>query len=247
MPNIAIGIIGYGVVGKAIHAGMNIDDVRIVDPAYTELTVEDVCTNDVAAIFVCIPTPDTDPTFNDLAVLLNKIAVTGYTGLVVVKSTALPLVLGNRPIVYNPEFLTHSTADDDFIHPPYVVIAGERAAELVDLYTNYSDMDMSNTHVVDLPTACFIKYVSNVFFALKVSFMNEMATVANSMGADFAQAGNILSTNPAMGNNHFKVPGPDGQPGFGGACLPKDLNTFLTYYHSELLAVARALNNKVRP
>lgn len=246
MSDVAIGIIGYGVVGKAVHAGFNVTDVRIVDPLYTELTVQDICTSDVGAIFVCIPTPDTDPTFNELTLLLDEIVATGYTGLIVVKSTALPTVLLNRPIVFNPEFLTHRTAEEDFIHPIYTVVAGERAGELVDFYREHSNVDLTHVYEVDIQTAAFIKYVANTFFALKVTFMNEMAVAAAQMGADYVIATDILKTNPMMGDNHMDVPGPDGECGFGGGCLPKDVNLFLTYYDSELLQLARKLNDKFR-
>jgi UDP-glucose 6-dehydrogenase len=246
MSDVAIGIIGYGVVGKAVHAGFNIADVRIVDPLHTELTVQDICVSDVDAIFVCIPTPDTDPTFNEMTLLLDEIVNTGYTGLIVVKSTALPTVLLNRPIVFNPEFLTHRTADEDFIHPVYVVVAGDRANELIDFYQEHSNVDLTHVYNVDIQTACFIKYVANTFYALKVTFMNEMAVAATQMGADYVAATDILKTNPAMGNNHMDVPGPDGMCGFGGGCLPKDVNMFLTYYNSELLQLTRKLNDKFR-
>jgi UDP-glucose 6-dehydrogenase len=241
-----IGIIGYGVVGKAVHAGFAGCEVQIVDPLYTDLTIQDVCTSGVSAIFVCIPTPDTDPTFNELSTLLDDIVSNGYSGLVVVKSTALPTVLLNRPIVYNPEFLTHRTANEDFINPTYVVVAGDRATELVELYQTHSVVDMTNVHVVDIPTACFIKYTANTFYALKVTFMNEMIVAAGQMDADYQVATNILKTNPKMGDGHMDVPGPDGKYGYGGACLPKDVNTFLTYYNSDLLRLTRELNNKFR-
>jgi UDPglucose 6-dehydrogenase len=171
---------------------------------------------------------------------------TGYTGLIVVKSTALPTVLLNRPIIYNPEFLTHRTANEDFINPVYVVVAGERADELVDFYQTNSIVDMTSVYVVDIPTACFIKYTANTFYALKVTYMNEMVVAAGQMGADYVVATDILKTNPKMGNGHMDVPGPDGMYGYGGACLPKDVNMFLTYYKSDLLQLTRELNTKFR-
>lgn len=241
-----IAIIGYGMVGKTVHQGFTDVDVVIVDPAYNTNTVADACQPHVEAIFVCVPTPADEPTFDTLTTTLDQIEATGYKGLVVVKSTVLPQYIQSRDIIFNPEFLSRATALDDLINPPYVIVAGNRSEQLIDLFRRHTPMDLTNVYYVDIPTAAFIKYTANTFYALKVTFMNEMHKVAGDMGANYNQAASILTTNPAFGNNHASVPGPDGEFGFGGPCLPKDTAALVRHFSSDLLSKALELNSKFR-
>lgn len=241
-----IGIVGYGMVGETVHAGFPTADARIVDPLKSPTKLIDICIPEVSAIFVCVPTPATEPTHATLTSTLDQIFATGYRGLVVVKSTALPQFLTQFDVVYNPEFLSRATALDDFISPPYVVVGGNRSAELIELYREHTDMDLTNTYIVDIPTASFIKYASNTLFAVKVTYMNELHRVAKMIGADYAQATSIMKTNPVIGTGHMDVPGPDGQYGYGGPCLPKDAETLAWHFNAELLSKAIELNAKYR-
>jgi UDPglucose 6-dehydrogenase len=81
----------------------------------------------------------------------------------------------------------------------------------------------------DSTTAEFIKYLSNVFFASKVSFMNEMKLVANKVGVDWETAVHGLVSNGRVANTHLQVPGPDGKLGFGGTCFAKDICSFISF------------------
>lgn len=240
-----IAIIGYGMVGKTIHQGFNDVDVVIVDPAYNTNTIVDACQPHIEAIFVCVPTPADEPTFITLTTTLDQIDATGYAGLVVVKSTVLPQYIQDRDIIFNPEFLSRATALDDLINPPYVVVAGDRAPELIDLYKRHTNMVLTNVYVVDIPTAAFIKYTANTFYAVKVMYMNEMYHIADQMNADYTKAANILKTNPMFGNSHVTVPGADGF-GFGGPCLPKDSEALLRHFSSEILSKVVELNKQIK-
>lgn len=240
------GIIGYGMVGQAIGASLQNADVVIVDPAYTQTSIADLVKLNPVAIFVCVPTPIEEHTFSTLTTTLDEIKNSQYIGITVVKSTVLAQYLEPYDVVYNPEFLSRATAIDDLLNPPYVVVAGDRAAELIELYHKHTTMDLSNVHFVDIPTASFIKYTANAFYALKVTYMNEMHNVANLSGANYERAASILRTNPMFGNNHVSVPGPDGEYGFGGPCLPKDTAALIRHYPSELLAKAIELNSRFR-
>jgi UDPglucose 6-dehydrogenase len=86
----------------------------------------------------------------------------------------------------------------------------------------------------------------NSFYALKVTFMNQMFDVAQEVGVDWNNVANILSEHPWMGSHHFQVPGPDGQRGFGGPCLPKDTKALASAYELPLLNTVIELNNKYR-
>lgn len=242
-----VGIIGYGMVGQTMKMGFyDTVDTIIVDPLYSNVTVEELCERNPQFIFVCVPTPEHETQFTTLTHTLEQIKDCGYTGITVVKSTVLPQFLEPYDVVFNPEFLSRATALDDLLSPPYVVVAGDRCAELVNFYAKFTPMDVSRVYYTDIPTAAFIKYTANAFYALKVTYMNEMHAVAEQMGADFNIAGSILCTNPAFGNNHVTVPGADGKFGFGGPCLPKDTAAIVREYSPELLALVIKINNKIR-
>lgn len=241
-----IGIIGYGMVGKAVANGFSKTDKLISDPKYNDLSIEYMVSKNPEAIFVCVPTPTDGTDYKILRDAIDTINANKYTGLVVVKSTVLPYVLEQYDVVYNPEFLSRATANEDFVNPPMVILGGKRAIDLLALYKKYSDVDTSKTFITDVKTACLTKYIMNSFYATKVTFMNQMYDVSTELGVDFAEVGNILSQHPWMGTHHFQVPGPDGERGFGGPCLPKDTEALAGAYDVELLNTVLELNRKYR-
>ena len=81
---------------------------------------------------------------------------------------------------------------------------------------------------MDTITAEMIKYMNNVFFATKVSIMNEFKLVCNAIGGNWDQALKGFAADQRIGDSHLNVPGPDGKLGFGGSCFPKDINAFMS-------------------
>jgi len=242
-----IGIIGYGMVGKAVEFGFSKTETVYSDPKYNSISVNDICEMDPQAIFVCVPTPTDDSNYSILKSVLDTIKDSGYTGLVVVKSTILPGYLEDYDIVYNPEFLSRSTANQDFVTPPMLVIGGRRRDELLELYTQYSDVRADKTFMVDVKTASLIKYIMNTFYAVKVTYMNEMYDIAQQLGIDWNAVAMVLANHPWMGTHHFQVPGPDGERGFGGPCLPKDSEALAKAFDVKLLNTVLELNKHYRP
>jgi UDPglucose 6-dehydrogenase len=243
-----IGIIGYGMVGKAVAHGFSKTTVLLSDPAYNDLSVSYMCSKNPDAIFVCVPTPTDGTNYGILKGVLVEIMTSGYDGLVVVKSTVLPHHLSGFDVLYNPEFLSRATSFDDFINPPFVLIGGDhdKAMRLADLYRTYSHVNMDSVKFTDIKTAALAKYAMNTFYATKVTFMNQIHDVAEEIGADFDELTDILKCQPWMGTHHFAVPGPDGQRGFGGPCLPKDTQALTNEYNLELLNTVLELNRKYR-
>ena len=241
-----IGIIGYGYVGQAVHAGFNQPTNRFVicDPKYNDNIIEDVVAAKPACIFVCVPTNNLD--FTNLYVVLNRIELSDYQGAVVIKSTVLPHVIKNRPVVVNPEFLSQRTANDDFIRPPMLLIGGARANEVKLFYQKHSLVHTNKIFLTDNTTACMCKYMMNCFYATKICFMNVMHNIANKEGANSDDIKRVLQSHPWMGTHHFDVPGPDGKYGFGGACLPKDMSMFAEHYDVELFHKILSINELQR-
>ncbi len=119
----------------------------------------------------------------------------------------------------NPEFLREGAAISDFMRPDRVVIGveSERAEKLLrDLYRPLNLIE-SPILVTSLETAELIKYASNAFLATKISFINEMATLCEAVGADVHGVAKGMGLDGRIGRK-FLHPG----PGYGGSCFPKD-------------------------
>jgi len=244
--SISIGIIGYGMVGKAVEYGFPTCKHLISDPAYNDKSVSEVCSENPSVIFIAVPTLNDDKgsiKHRILTNVLNEVEASGYTGLVVVKSTILPHLLADRDIIYNPEFLSRATSFEDFVNPPMLILGGDRAKELLDIYKRYSNVMTDKVFLTDVKTAAFAKYAMNSFYATKIVFMNELH---RAYDGDWEELTNILKEHPWMGSHHFEVPGPDGKYGFGGPCLVKDTEALAVEYNIELLHKVLNLNEELR-
>ena len=122
-------------------------------------------------------------------------------------------------VVSNPEFLREGSAVNDFMRPDRVVIGvtGERAAET--MREIYRPLYLIETPLVltDVETAEMIKYASNAFLAVKISFINEVANLCDRVGADVHVVAKGMGLDKRIGPK-FLHPG----PGYGGSCFPKD-------------------------
>ena len=180
-------------------------------------------------VFLCLPTPQGEDGFADLSAI--KAVVRQISGhllpeTIVVNKSTVPVnsallvrdMLDNPQIhvVSNPEFLREGSAIADFLNPDRIVIgsenqiAGERVA---GLYLGIR----SPVVVTDPVSAESIKYMANAFLALKISFVNQVASFCDAVGADVLEVMRGLSFDPRIGGT-FLTPG----PGWGGSCFPKD-------------------------
>jgi UDPglucose 6-dehydrogenase len=122
-------------------------------------------------------------------------------------------------VVSNPEFLREGSAIDDFMHPERVVVgtSDARARELMlDIYSPLRVADVPFI-LTSVESAELIKYASNGFLATKISFINEVAELAERLGADVEVVARGMGLDSRVGAK-FLHPG----PGFGGSCFPKD-------------------------
>ena len=92
-----------------------------------------------------------------------------------------------------------------------------------------------------------VKYFTNTFLATKVSFANEMNLICDKLGIDYDKVVEYATYDERLGKSHWAVPGPDGNLGFGGHCLPKDISAIVNGYGDmELLQAVLKVNNRVR-
>ena len=159
----------------------------------------------------------------------------------------------NLNIVFNPEFLTERSAYFDFINQSRVILGGNQkhTAIVAKLY-KIRFGEYLPVIQTDYQTAEMIKYMNNLFFATKVSFLNEMYQIADKSNVDWNTAVEGFILDGRIGHSHLQVPGPDGKFGFGGSCFPKDIQALIAYakeigINPSVLLGAWEKNLDVRP
>lgn len=259
-----IGIIGNGVVGDAIHQNLvgKIDELYVydVDPVKSLSSWDSAVNSDI--VFICLPTPMLNRKSGvcDLSSIneLFKKLTYGLTGLFVIKST-IPIGttqnLSNQrkdlKIIHNPEFLTERNSVNDFNQLKRNIIGGpEKLTQVLkDFYLKY--FEKSNCILVESNESEAIKYFSNIFLCLKVTYFNQLYDLCEKMGMDFETVRRCIVLDRRIGESHSFVPGFDGERGFGGKCFPKDINALIYFFKEHgldeaMLMAAWEYNMKIR-
>jgi UDPglucose 6-dehydrogenase len=240
-----IGIIGLGFVGNAIkQAFWNEDQLVLVDNDRTRGRdpFQDLVQCD--GVFICVPTPQDDDGTCDTAILediLAKLEIIKFEGVIISKCTAPPdtytrLNEQYPNLVHAPEFLTAANAARDYANGKFAIIGGR-----IKAYRDLAESIIKQTqgglgehiHHCTIAEASLAKYAINTFMATKVTFMNELYSLAQASDCDYNQIAKMIKSDVRIGNSHMQVPGPDGSFGFAGACFPKDTNALLKFAESK--------------
>jgi UDPglucose 6-dehydrogenase len=197
---------------------------------------------EVDLVFIAVGSPTTITGEADLSQVVDSIeqvAPVVAPGTVIVLKSTVPVGTnvdmeammqrlrpgGDVELASNPEFLRQGSAVEDFMHPDRIVIGtrSERAAEVVrDAYAPLLGNDDLPVLATDVETAELIKYTSNAFLAVKLSFINEIADLCEQAGASIADVARGVGLDPRIGDRFLRA-----GPGFGGSCLPKDTQALL--------------------
>jgi len=147
-------------------------------------------------------------------------------------------------VVSNPEFLKEGAAIDDFMRPDRIVVGTDNPRTTELLRALYAPFNRNHDRLVtmDIRSAELTKYAANSMLATKISFMNELANIADRVGADIENVRLGIGSDPRIGY-HFIYPG----CGYGGSCFPKDVralaHTAADYdYKAELLEAVESVN-----
>ena len=149
-------------------------------------------------------------------------------------------------VVSNPEFLKEGAAVEDCMRPDRIVIGADSPAAIEKLKRLYAPFNRNHERIVvmDVRSAELTKYAANAMLATKISFMNEIANIAERVGADIEMVRQGIGSDPRIGW-HFIYPG----AGYGGSCFPKDVQALARTaqqvgYRAELLDAVESVNHR---
>ncbi|MEO7478462.1 MAG: UDP-glucose/GDP-mannose dehydrogenase family protein [Lysobacteraceae bacterium] len=216
-------------------------------------------------LFIAVGTPPDEDGSADLRYVLEVARTIGKfldRPAVVVDKSTVPVGTGDRvheaiaeqlaargatvkfDVVSNPEFLKEGDAVKDCMRPDRIVIGTDSAHAIEQMKRLYSPFNRNHERIVtmDMRSAELTKYAANAMLATKISFMNEMANIAERVGADIEMVRHGIGSDPRIGYA-FIYPG----AGYGGSCFPKDVQALGRIakqhgYDAKLLDAVEAVN-----
>lgn len=217
--------------------------------------LHDAVLNSPEVIFVCVGTPEREDGSCDLRfvemVLRDLSSVISLNTLITIKSTVPPgtseqmhsWIGKNIELASNPEFLRQGTAIQDFLNPDRIVL-GVESEESTNILKNVYKNIKAPVFVMSVESSQMVKYAANSMLALRLSFMNEIANIADVLGADVRDIENGIGSDPRIGSKFLRA-----GAGFGGSCFPKDVLALHRAgvehgYDSHLIAPIIEVNNK---
>ncbi len=251
-----IGIVGTGMVGGALENYFKKKEVQplLYDKGKGRGSIEEVNRADV--VFVCVPTPFDKEKGFDLSFVEETCQILKEGKIVVIKSTVVPGTTEtfqekypNHRFLFNPEFLTEITAEQDMSYPDRQIVG----------YTQKS-YSVAGEIMQILPLAPFekiipateaemVKYFGNTWFAVKVIFANQMYNLCEKIGIDYDRVMEAAAADKRVGRSHLAVMHKD-YKGYGGKCLPKDIRALIQFAEKndvnlELHKMAEKINNQL--
>ncbi len=203
--------------------------------------------------FICVSTPQDSSGSADLAFVISACREVGAfapeSSVIVLKSTVpvgtgekVASLVGRRDIKYasNPEFLREGSALQDFMTPDRIVVGSEDAgtsSRIIALYAKIESLKIETS----TKSAELIKYAANSYLAARLSFVNEMASLCEEVGASVDDVMAGMGSDRRIGSS-FLSPG----PGWGGSCFPKDTKALLSFANNhgvELRTVSAAIKS----
>lgn len=241
-----IGVVGVGMVGKQIKKWFKSKNHRVFSyDRYQKIgTLTDI--DNAQIIFLCLPTPHSrkNKIGVDFSVFNETIKFFKKPKVFIIKSTVPPGATDGfqkkfkkHYFFHNPEFLTESTAWQDFSKPAMQLVGftqkNKKTAENILKILPKAKF----SKILPATEAEIFKFARNAFFAVKVIFANQIYDMCGKLGADYENLKEIMEEELKLGkerSSHFEIIH-KGYRGFGGKCLPKDLKTFIKIFEAEKL------------
>lgn len=267
MKKTKIGVMGLGMVGGAVSRFFQKQgyefgqDMFGFDPV-KEATDMETFNREAEVVFVCVPTPynvnpENGVIGHDLSYVRNAISRLDGSKTIVIKSTVLPgttdQMAAEYPqhrVLFNPEFLTEVTADQDMSYPDrqivgYTTEASHRIAKDLLLLLPLAPFE----RVLKAKEAEMVKYYGNTWFSTKVVFANQMFDMCQAVGVNYDAVMEGASADKRIGATHLTV-WHKGYRGYGGKCLPKDTRALIQLgdqvgAEMKLLKIVEAINDRL--
>ncbi|TSC95195.1 MAG: UDPglucose 6-dehydrogenase [Parcubacteria group bacterium Licking1014_1] len=256
LKDLKLGIMGVGMVGSALKRCFEKRGIKlfIYDKGQNLGSMDDV--NQADIIFICVPTPFDKNGGFDLSYVKEVCGNIKGEKIIVIKSTVLPGTTEglqkNYPqhkFLFNPEFLTELTADQDMDYPDRQIVGFTKesfniAADLL-LILPLAPFEK----IMPATEAEIVKYFGNTWFAAKVAFANQMYDLCQKIGADYDIIAESAAVDKRIGRSHLDV-WHKGYRGYGGKCIPKDIKALIQFASANgvdltLHKTVEEINNKL--
>jgi UDPglucose 6-dehydrogenase len=261
-----IGIIGQGFVGTAVKEKFREKCIVYTydkfEPSKSAIykKSEDFVSpkNDISTlvkecdiIFICVPTPMFEDGECDISIVESVILELSSNCnsldrevVAVLKSTVPPGTTSNLNaisdrvnVVFSPEFLTEANSINDFKNQTRIVIGTDDYENINGVGSIFRDVfPTADILIISTKEAEMVKYTTNLFLATKVSFFNDIYSICERLEINYDAVIQATMYDSRIGKSHYKVPGPDGDRGFGGHCFPKDISAII--YVAEKLGMS---------
>ena len=192
-------------------------------------------------VFVCVQTPtdpDTGKTKTDYisSVLTELKKIESFNFVICIKSTIKATLvekisneidLDYKKIIFNPEFLREGSAFYDFFNPDRIVIGGSDQKGLNQCTELYESFDCEKI-ITDSNSSQMIKYLSNTYLAMRLSFVNETYRLVSEFNGNPEEVLKAIGKDKRIGNDYFRP-----SPGWGGSCFPKDVKEVISSFQMD--------------
>jgi len=249
---IKIGIIGKGILGSSIFDFFNKYSKVIVYDKYKKIgSFIDVLDCDI--LFLCLPTLFNDETkiynTDEIHSICKLLSEHNFNKIIILKSTVTPKTTielnkkYNLNIIHNPEFLSETTASDDFKNQNHIVLGSETNDYLlkcVEFYKQYfKDAEIS---IMSSTESELMKIAVNNFYSSKLIFFNELYLLCQEINISYETVKDSMIKNGWINPMHTNVPGKNNKLGFGGMCFPKDTKAYFNFLkeHTKFFKITEA-------
>ena len=219
----------------------NLNDSNIRNNLFFSTSYQKSINENTDIVFVCVQTPtdpDTGKTKTDYisSVLTELKKIESFNFIICIKSTIKATLvekisneidLDYKKIIFNPEFLREGSAFYDFFNPDRIVIGGSDQKGLNQCTELYESFDCEKI-ITDSNSSQMIKYLSNTYLAMRLSFVNETYRLVSEFNGNPEEVLNAIGKDKRIGNDYFRP-----SPGWGGSCFPKDVKEVISSFQID--------------
>ena len=219
----------------------NLNDLDLRNKLNFSTSYEESIDKNTDIVFVCVQTPtnlDTGNTdtgyISSVLIKLKELESLNFTLCIkstinsnLVQNISKNIGLNFERIIFNPEFLREGSAFYDFFNPDRIIIGGSHKEEINKFTKLYESFDCEKI-ITDSNSSQMIKYLSNTYLAMRLSFVNETYRLVSEFNGNPEEVLNAIGKDKRIGNDYFRP-----SPGWGGSCFPKDVKEVISSFQMD--------------